>query len=1033
MKITDSLIRKSCSSTIYRRGMEYFKEGRVRLKKRTDNLITAVVDGESLYNVMVSFDEEHIKDKFCTCPYFETMGSTCKHIVAAMKQRQTELEEGENFKDENDRLAGRLCTEFAGREEERRVLYAGFTLYVTPTRALCPIFAMSVDITDMQGAHYDTRSVLDKYSQSLGTKAKLNPRLTEFPYPQSEIMDILTETYENRSADSLFHVNEAHQLQFGPSTAKRILGLLKNTGFSLVFDGINMSDVRILEEDPDVIVDVDAYDGEICLSVSERGNLITPDGAYFLYDGIIYHTSQEWREYFVPIYNALLSDGRTQISFKGENKTLFAAHVLPALKGRHGVVTRGIDELIINEKPLFEVYFDSVGNGIKAVVVARYGSVSCRLPHPDMNNEKIILHDREAEENILSFFADFEERNGEFRLFDEEKLYNFLRVMLPRLSRGARVLTTDTFDRFRQSAQVSVSAAVRYNTETDLLETNFTTELPLEEMQGILNAIRLKKTFYRMKDGSFFDLDDSKPRYMLDLIDRLEFSDSELSVRRKFLPKYHALYLNALDDVGKDQSFVDYIEKIRAIEPKIPENLEGVLRFYQRDGVKWLKQLSDLGFGGILADDMGLGKTLQVIAFVHGEKPKKPALIVVPSALTYNWYNEIMRFAPDASALIIDGVRDERARLIETVSDYEFVITSYPILRRDIERYKKLDFSYCFIDEAQYIKNPKTMNARCVKRINAEHKFALTGTPIENSLTELWSIFDFIMSGYLYGLAKFREEYEIPIVKEGSESALLSLRARIKPFILRRMKKDVLEELPEKLEYTMYAELVPQQRKMYQTYLAIARSKTMSLLGEGGKGKMQILTLLMRLRQICCHPALFDENYNGESGKLKLLCELVTSAMDSGHRILIFSQYTSMLEIIRSVLNEKGIKSFYLDGKTPSYERLEMSDRFNSGERSVFLISLRAGGTGLNLIGADTVIHYDPWWNPAAMDQASDRAYRIGQTRDVQVIRLVSKDSIEEKITRLQDAKRSLADDIIKVSPDAFASLTNEEIISLFE
>ena len=429
---------------------------------------------------------------------------------------------------------------------------------------------------------------------------------------------------------------------------------------------------------------------------------------------------------------------------------------------------------------------------------------------------------------------------------------------------------------------------------------------------------------------------------------------------------------------------------------------------------------------------MGLGKTLQVIAYIHGIKPEKPTLIVAPSALTYNWLSEINKFTPNAKTIIVDGAKEDREKLIQTISEYEFVITSYPLLRRDIAHYKEFEFSYCFIDEAQHIKNPKTMNARSVKKINAEHKFALTGTPIENSLLELWSIFDFVMPGYLYSAHEFRNRYEMPLVKDGDKMTADSFRARIKPFMLRRMKSDVLNELPEKIENTMYAELTGEQKKMYTSYLALAKNQTLALLGEGGQGKMRILTLLMRLRQICCHPTLFDENYDKDSGKLDLLMELVTNAVESGHRILVFSQFTSMLSIIRESLKNVGIDSFYLDGKTPSYERAELSDRFNGGENNVFLISLKAGGVGLNLTGADTVIHYDPWWNPAVMEQASDRAYRIGQTKAVQVIRLAAKGTIEEKILKLQENKKNLADDIVRVNTDTFKSLSNEEILSLF-
>lgn len=432
---------------------------------------------------------------------------------------------------------------------------------------------------------------------------------------------------------------------------------------------------------------------------------------------------------------------------------------------------------------------------------------------------------------------------------------------------------------------------------------------------------------------------------------------------------------------------------------------------------------------------MGLGKTLQVIAFVRSEKKERPSLIVTPSSLTYNWLNEINRFAPGARAVIIDGTKEERAQKLENTGGAEFVITSYPLLRRDIAMYKEMDFSYMFIDEAQYIKNPKTMNARSVKKIKADGYFALTGTPVENSLTELWSIFDYAMTGYLYSHSEFVSRFEKSIIKDNSEKSMTELRARIKPFVMRRMKKDVLSELPEKIENTMLADLEPEQRRLYDAYLITAKNEAASIMSENENrtGQLRILSLLMRLRQICCHPVLFDEAYKKGSGKLEMLEEITSSAISAGHRILIFSQFTSMLDIIRARLEEMELNCFYIDGSTPSMERNSLAARFNGGEGDVFLVSLKAGGTGLNLTGADTVIHYDPWWNPAVMDQASDRAYRIGQTRAVQVIKLASRNTIEEKIIKLQDKKRVLADGIIQANTAMLSRLSKEEILALFE
>ena len=1031
MKITDSMIRRSCSATIYKRGMEYFREGRVHLRKRSDSLITAVVDGESLYNVSVRFNKNgDISDTFCTCPYYETMHTTCKHIVACLRQCMAEQEESGGQADENDRLAAALCDGFSKAEHEKQPLDIHFILYIDSRSPDTSSMAIEIGGMAVQGIE----NFLDMYARKkpfrVSRSVGYDPQTT-VPTPfEHELLSILAESYENRACETPLYAKAAYRTPFGTATLLRILPLLPHVSFGIVFNGMRLPDARFAEEDPDIIIDVSAAPSEITLSVSDKGFALTRGGEYFLHDGIIYHTTEDYRSYFMPIYRALSEGKRTQISFRGENTMLFASRVLPAIKGRHGVVSHGVDDLIVNERPSFSVYFDAPQSSIGAAVIARYGDISFRLGSDEGGESRIVVRDYAAESDILSFFSDFERVNGSMRLDDDDRIFDFITNRLPKLEKKAELIFSDSFGQLTVSDSVSINADVRYNPDIDLLEAGFSSELSIEEIYGILAAVKLREHFYRRPDGSFIDLN-GDGRNVFDLLERLEFSPSDIENHSKALPKYHALYLNALGIISKDKSFIDYIESVKRTEPDIPENLRGVLRSYQTEGVKWLKQLSSLGFGGILADDMGLGKTLQVLAFIESEKPEAPVLIVAPSALTYNWYSECSRFTPSLKALIPDGTRSEREALIETAGEYDIIITSYPLLRRDIALYRQHRFSYCFIDEAQYIKNPKTMNARSVKRINAEHRFAITGTPIENSLSELWSIFDFIMSGYLYDLHMFRTVYETPITKDGDAAAAADFRAKIKPFILRRMKSEVLSELPEKLEYTMYADMTPEQKKMYSSYLALARSRTISLLKQGGK--MQILTLLMRLRQICCHPSLFDENYTFGSGKLRLLTELAESGVESGHRILIFSQYTSMLEIIREELNKKNLKCFYLDGKTPSYERLEMSDRFNGGEREIFLISLRAGGTGLNLTGADMVIHYDPWWNPAAVDQASDRAYRIGQTRDVQVIRLAAKGTIEEKILTLQESKRALADDMIAANRETFASLTNDEILSLFE
>ena len=412
--------------------------------------------------------------------------------------------------------------------------------------------------------------------------------------------------------------------------------------------------------------------------------------------------------------------------------------------------------------------------------------------------------------------------------------------------------------------------------------------------------------------------------------------------------------------------------------------------------------------------------------------------MVCPSSLSLNWQNEANKFANNLKTLVIKGTLTDRKKQIKEIDKYDLVITSYDLLKRDIELYEKLDYNFRFIiaDEAQYLKNSNTQNAKSIKKIKADTRYALTGTPIENSLAELWSIFDFIMPGYLFSYRKFKNTYEMPIIKGEDENAMQKLKMLIEPFVLRRTKKEVLKELPDKTVTVLNNEMCEEQRNLYINFLARAKQEVAEKVKLNGyeKSKMQILAALTRLRQICCHPGLFINDYNEGSSKLDQCMEIVKEAVKSGHKILLFSGYTSMFEIIEKELNKEQIRYLKLTGSTKVDERIKMVDEFNQNpEIQVFLISLKAGGTGLNLTGADMVIHYDPWWNLSTENQATDRAYRIGQKNNVQVYKLITKNSIEEKIYELQEKKSKLADNMLETNTVFVNKLTKEDILKLFE
>jgi SNF2 family DNA or RNA helicase len=471
--------------------------------------------------------------------------------------------------------------------------------------------------------------------------------------------------------------------------------------------------------------------------------------------------------------------------------------------------------------------------------------------------------------------------------------------------------------------------------------------------------------------------------------------------------------------------------------------LESILRPYQKHGVAWMRFLRENGFGGVLADEMGLGKTLQVLAHLSSvidNHTDRPSLVVCPTSLVFNWAAEAAKFTPKLRVLVISG--PQRHSEFTRIPQSDLVITSYALIRRDADKYRDVEFDTVILDEAQHIKNRQTQNAKAVKAVRASHRLVLTGTPLENSVLDLWSIFDFLMPGYLGSADDFRDRYEIPIGKERDKASMARLGKRIRPFLLRRLKRDVVKELPPKLEHVGYCDLTEAQASVYRQVLSATRKEVDAAVDAQGLGKsrMVILTALLRLRQVCCDLRLLEKDRDPEaedkttseesSGKLQLFGELLDEVVDGGHRALVFSQFTSMLGLLREELDRREVPFCYLDGSTA--DRGAVVRKFqDDASIPVFLISLKAGGVGLNLTGADTVIHFDPWWNPAVEDQATDRAHRIGQTRVVTSYKLITRGTVEEKILTLQQRKRELIAATLTGEEAFTESLNWEEIREL--
>lgn len=627
---------------------------------------------------------------------------------------------------------------------------------------------------------------------------------------------------------------------------------------------------------------------------------------------------------------------------------------------------------------------------------------------------------------------------------DDDHLFQLITDGVERLRQVATVYATDSFDGVSLAPAPHLSVGV--SLVDDLLEMEIELEeLDAEELSGIITGYRESRPYHRLRDGRFVQLDDQMMSQLAELAEGLGITTQELRSGRISMPKYRALYLDRLlqgreTDVRRDRKFTGLIDRFsRAAESKydVPAGLQGVLRGYQRAGYRWLRTMEELGFGGILADDMGLGKTLQVITLMLSAKEAgstTPSLVVCPTSVVLGWEREIARFAPALKVMCVIGDAAERRRRLENVADYDVIITSYDMLKRDVESYAPLTFHYHILDEAQYIKNSSTQNARAVKTVQSAQRFALTGTPVENRLSELWSIFDFLMPGLLFSYSKFRNRFELPIIRqEDGGRALERLGRLVSPFILRRLKREVLAELPPKTERVLPATMERAQRQVYLGAMAELRRQ---LTGSGkmiGKNRIAVLAMLTRLRQLCCDPRLCCDGYTGESCKLEACVELLQEATAAGHKVLLFSQFTSMLALIKERLEKEGIGYYLLQGSTPKEERARLVDAFNEDDTPVFLISLKAGGTGLNLTGADMVIHYDPWWNLSAQNQATDRAHRIGQKNPVQVIRLIARDSIEEKILQMQESKWQLAEQVVGMKAPSITDLSAEELLELLE
>lgn len=1065
----DSIKRLAADEATYFRGLRYYKNNAVSnvTWSKAHKQYRATVKGSNQYIVTIEEGKEPGKLEFnCNCPAHIKYKGACKHVVATLLFIANYMERSETRKPENEEEKNLYqIIDYFNSQYKAPLLGETFHIEVTlhfPSILKGKDSKVYLSLRAGSGRLYKVQNIkkfLHAYANDenivLGKEFKFIAGESCFSKSSKPVIGYLQEIYEIQEALGKVYYNNLFnkaELAVTRNMLFHLLGYMGKDEFQIEMGEELYQGVTLVKGNPPIGFRLESDEDSIQIELLDNKPVkpLSEDGSLLLYDNVLYMPSKEFIANYLPFFNSLKRN-REGLNFQGELKDKFIDSVLPRIHETMEInVPESLKDKYITEDLKIKVYLDKEKKYVKATVKFHYGDYEINPLLNDLPSGIILVRQKEAEEECFDLLDSlhFEPYKEFFLLKKDSDIFEFLTKSIYLLNEKYEVFHSDELKNFKVTGSSPIHTAIHFNEDIKLLEVNVKYDaVPKDELKEFFEALRQKKKYHRLKDGSFVNLEGADVEQMAELLDKLDVEEHNIDEDGGIsLPTYSALYLDKLMDefdgieYEKSTAYETLLEDIcqpKQVNIQVPEEITAILRPYQVVGYKWLYTLAQNQLGGILADDMGLGKTLQTITYITSclSKDKDAIFLVVsPTSLVFNWQEEFEKFAPHVSTVIVEGTPEERIEQINHASDVDVVITSYPLIRRDIEYYTMHQFHTMFIDEAQFIKNPGSQNAKSVKQVHAKHKFALTGTPIENSLSELWSLFDFIMPDYLYNHSKFVERFEKPIVKDGRKEVLEDLGKHIEPFILRRMKKEVLTELPDKIESKMMAEMTAEQEKVYQAYLQNIREELTVQINQNGveKSRMQILAALTRLRQICCHPSTFIDNYYGESGKLKLLIQIVNEILENGHRILIFSQFTSMLEIIAEELKKQEIEYFYLSGNTKVKERKEYVTRFNGGAGSVFLISLKAGGTGLNLVGADVVIHYDPWWNPAVEEQATDRVYRIGQKKSVQVIRLLTKNTIEEKIDKLQKRKKELSDSVIKSKEVFINQLSREELEELF-
>ncbi|CAM2859717.1 DEAD/DEAH box helicase [Paenibacillus sediminis] len=1073
-QLTKEAIRLLSGRFSYEDGEDLYQSGKVALGSadpETSIYEATVADDDTDYSVTVQMNQNENVDANCTCLEFDPVDLFCKHVAAVLlkildipviehrNMASTDASSGDK------RLVSRMLQMF---DDNRRVSTSSLQS-IYDTREL-----LNIEFT-MRPLPYGDRKYMFGIEMKTGVKRlyivqrireflnqmdrredymfsrhfTYDPKLHRLGKEDYSIIQQLIQIYHN---EQMYRETMGHySFRINSTSGERIL-LIPPASWEALFplltdvpsvkieqNGLIYEGIRFSDESSPLHLTFEHPEGHgYRLNVQGLDKMIVMEAyGLVLFEGKLFKLKSEECKQLSNLQSMLERSRKHHILIPADQMELFMEKGIPVLiKLGRVTISKAVSDRIVHTPLKARLYLDRVKDRLLASLEFQYGEIVMNPlegAEHSRTEGQILMRDGELERRILELMdqGDFTKTESGYFLEDEDSEYYFLYHILPNLEKLVSVYATTAVKERIYTGHIFPKIMVDVDDRTDWLKFTFDMQgIPESDISKLLKSLDENRKFYRLPNGALLPLESEKFREIVSFMNEMGIRGKDVKGSEIHLPALNGLRLIDYDKQGNTitlgKSLRRFLENMRNpdnLDFPIPNSLENVLRDYQMYGYQWMKTLAHYRFGGILADDMGLGKTLQSIAFIVSELPeirnlKKPAMIVCPASLLYNWRNELSKFAPEIRTVIADGNKVERSKLLRDLSQADVLITSYPLLRIDIELYADQSFYILILDEAQTFKNHYTQTAQVVKMIQARYRFALTGTPVENRLEELWSIYNTV----------FPELF--PERKEFNELPRELVAKRSRPFLLRRLKMDVLKELPGKIESIQSSELLPDQKKLYAAYLAKLKQETLKLLNDDTfeKNRIKILAGLTRLRQLCCHPALFVEGYTGSSAKFAQLLEIVEECLNTGKRILVFSQFTKMLGLIGRELGRQGVPYFYLDGSTPSSERVELGNRFNAGEKDVFLISLKAGGTGLNLTGADTVILYDLWWNPAVEQQAADRAHRIGQKNVVQVIRLVAHGTVEEKMYELQQKKKNLIEEVIESGQEAISSLTENEI-----